>query len=99
MISVQALSNISHDGEEYKAGQTLEVTAEQAEALIEAGAASKGRQAKEGEVIEDQDDVVTDGLDKLGFKDLQELATTEGVDIAELKSKDALREAIRAKRA
>jgi len=51
MVSIKALSNISHDGQDYAAGDSLEVTNAQAAVLIEGGVASKGRQAIEGEVV------------------------------------------------
>lgn len=102
MSTVTALSNINHDGDDYAKGDTIEVSAEQAKALIESGAAKKGRVTVDAEVIEDEvvveDEVVNDdGLDGLGFDALKERAIADGIDVADLRSKDALREAIRAK--
>lgn len=52
MATITALSTIEHDGHEYLAGETIEVTADQASALIEAGVARKGKGVIEGEVVE-----------------------------------------------
>lgn len=55
MATITALSTIEHDGHEYLAGETIELTgdqaAEQAAALIEAGVARKGKGVIEGEVV------------------------------------------------
>lgn len=92
MPFVQAKSTILHNGTEYLAGETFEVTDEQAPGLFEAEVVVAARDAVEAEVVEG------DGLDDKKFDELKEIATAEGIDIADLKSKDALREAIRAKR-
>lgn len=54
MPTVKALSNIEHNGKLYEQGDKIEVTAEQAEALVEAGVVETGRAAtaQEGEVVE-----------------------------------------------
>ncbi|WIE74489.1 hypothetical protein [Curtobacterium sp. MCSS17_007] len=54
MVSVKALTNIEHDGEIYTKGQSIELKTDQADALIEAGVATKGRHAQEAEVIEEK---------------------------------------------
>ena len=78
----------------------MEVANEQSEALIEAGVAKAGRQVQEVKVVEDEAELPQgDFLEELGFEVLKEIATTEGIEIAQLESIDALREAIRAKRA
>ncbi len=98
-VTVTALSNISHDGQDYVKGDSIDVTKDQAAALVEAGVATKSRAeaAQEAKVVEQPP--VGDGLDDLGFKVLKDRAIAEGFDITELKSKDALRGAIRAKAA
>lgn len=98
-IQVKALSTILHDGKEYSEGDTLELTQEQADALIGAHVATSGRaeKAQEGEVVKTQP--AGDGLDELGFQVLKDRAVEAGIDVTELKSKDALREALRAKAA
>lgn len=55
MTKVTAISAIEHDGKLYEAGDSIEVTAEQAEALKEAGVIETGRaaEAQEGEVVEE----------------------------------------------
>ncbi|TFB85844.1 hypothetical protein E3O44_12645 [Cryobacterium algoricola] len=51
MVAITALSAILHDGETYAEGDSLEVTADEAAALVEAQVASTGRQAQEAEVV------------------------------------------------
>lgn len=100
MPTVTALSNILHDGEEYKKGESIDVTKEQAEALLEAGVAKNGRVTVDAQVIEDTTEEEVDegdGLDGLGFDALKDRAIADGIDVADLRSKDALRAAIRAK--
>jgi len=52
MPTIKAISNISHDGVDDDAGDSPEFTAKQAALLIEAGVATVGRNAIEGEVVE-----------------------------------------------
>jgi len=63
----------------------LEVANEQSEALIEAGVAKAGRQVQEVKVVEDEAELPQgDFLEELGFEVLKEIATTEGIEIAQL---------------
>lgn len=51
-MKVKALSNINHNGTTYRAGQDLEVTDEQAQALFDAGVAKKPGRGKQAEATD-----------------------------------------------
>lgn len=58
MPTVKVTSRVEHDGKVYEAGDSVEVTVEQKQALVEAGVVEAGNSradsAQEGEVVEAQ---------------------------------------------